>query len=94
MMVINGLGVDNTEADVGAPEGAGGPNTSRGVIENRPHIPKPGSAVSNCVTLGKSLNLAATISASRKVGLLIPPRARDADQQPPPCPRWPLPHHC
>lgn len=94
MMVIDGLGVDNPEAVVGAPEEVGGPNITRGVIENRPHSPKPGSAVSNCVTLGKSLNLAGTISASRKVGLLIPPRARDADQQLPPCPQWPLPRHC
>ena len=39
MMVIDGLGVDNPEADVGAPEEAGGPDTTRGVTENRPHSP-------------------------------------------------------
>lgn len=79
MMVIDGLGVDNPEADVGAPEEVGGPDITRGVIQNRPDSPKPGSAVSDCVTLGKSLNLAGTTSASRIMGLLIPHGARDAD---------------
>lgn len=32
MMVIDGLGVDNPEADVGAPEEVGGPDITRGVI--------------------------------------------------------------
>lgn len=66
MMVIDGLGVDNPEVDMGAPEEVGRTRYSqRGHYRIGQTAPNPGSAVSNCVTLGKSLNLTGTISASR-----------------------------
>lgn len=74
MLVIDSLGVDHREADGGAPKEVEGARSQRGYIGTGQTAPNPALLFSDCMSLGKSLNLRNHFLIY-ETGLLIPHRA-------------------